>query len=281
MIERKRWSGLVKKGEWFHVARIHFLPGRTVRLHTHDFPEVCWVEEGEGVHEINGEVKKLCPGDMIFVRAADEHVLRAADEEGFWLVNLAFPAAVLTDLAGRHREVARLHATKRRLPERRRIGEDRMREWREEVRRLVSGARARLPLERFLLGLYLAGSPATAERARAMAPALPEWLERASEEMRHPEHFAKGTPEFARRCGRNAEYVARSCRKLLGVSPTEWLNRVRMEHAARELRLGAKPILEICLECGFNNLAHFYTLFRAAYGETPRRYRVKCQRSVG
>jgi AraC family cel operon transcriptional repressor len=277
MIEHKRWGRLVRAGEWFHLARVHFMPGRSVKLHTHDFPEVFWVEEGRGLHQINGADKKLAAGDLIFVRAEDRHVLRAADESGFTLVNLAFPAAVLEDLATRHASVARLHAGRAALPERRTLSPAQVRILREDVRRLASGARERMPLERFLLGLYLAASPTT----RAPGPALPEWLERACAQMERPEHFAQGTARMAQLCGRSPEYMARSCRKLLGVSPTEWVNRVRMEHAARELRLGAKPILEICLECGFSNVAHFYALFRQAYGETPRRYRVMSQESVG
>jgi AraC family cel operon transcriptional repressor len=38
----------------------------------------------------------------------------------------------------------------------------------------------------------------------------------------------------------------------------------------------ASAIVEIALERDCNNLAHFYALFRAAHGETPRRYRLAC-----
>lgn len=276
MLERKCWRELVRAGEWFHLARIHFTPDRKARLHTHDFPEIFWVEEGHGLHFINGVEKKLFPGDLLFVRPQDQHVLRARDDGGFTLVNLAFPLVVLTDLAKRHPAVAQLHVSRAALPERRTLTVPQIRIWREEVRRLASGSRERLPLERFLLGLYWLASPSTP----ALQPVLPAWLEHACAQMERPEHFAGGTARLVELCGRTPEYVARSCRKWLGVTPTEWVNRVRMEHAARELRLGARPILEICLECGFNNLAHFYALFRSAYGETPRRYRVTSQRSV-
>ena len=48
MLERKRWRDLVPAGAWHHLAVILFTPGRSGRLHTHDFPEVFWLERGEG-----------------------------------------------------------------------------------------------------------------------------------------------------------------------------------------------------------------------------------------
>jgi AraC family cel operon transcriptional repressor len=58
-----------------------------------------------------------------------------------------------------------------------------------------------------------------------------------------------------------------------GITATEAVNAARMEFAARELRTGTKKILEICFDCGFENLAHFYRIFKAATGTTPRAYR--------
>jgi AraC family cel operon transcriptional repressor len=277
MIERKKWSALVPAGDWFHLARVEFSPARPSRLHTHDFPEIFWIEKGGGIHEINGSEKKLLCGDLIFIRAADRHRLRASNPGGFTLINIAFPARLLTDLAERHPEIRALHAGRAALPERRQLSPLQIQHLREEVRRLASSDRRRMPCERFLLGLYGMASAKTTQPATA---ALPAWLERARAVIERPEHFAAGVPAFVKLCGRSPEYVARTCRALLGLSPTELVNHIRMDHAARELRLGSKPIMDICLECGFENLAHFYALFRAAYSETPRRYRLSHQQTV-
>jgi AraC family cel operon transcriptional repressor len=275
-MERKKWSDLVRPGEWFHLARVDISPARLSRLHTHDFPEIFWIEKGHGLHEINGAEKELSCGDLIFIRASDRHCLRAADPAGFTLVNLAFPARLLADLVQRHAEIRALQAGRASLPEQRQISPLQIQHLRDEVRRLASAGRRRMPCERFLLGLYGMASAETEHPATA----LPSWLERALAAIERPENFAAGVPGFVKRCGRSAEYVARTCRKLLGQSPTELINRARMEHAARELRLGSKPIMDICLECGFENLAHFYALFRAAHGQTPRRYRLSHQQTV-
>jgi AraC family cel operon transcriptional repressor len=53
-----------------------------------------------------------------------------------------------------------------------------------------------------------------------------------------------------------------------------------MEFAARELRVTSRPIADIALDCGLNNLSHFYSLFRSAHGQTPRAYRLAHHRIV-
>ena len=58
------------------------------------------------------------------------------------------------------------------------------------------------------------------------------------------------------------------------------VNDVRMEVAARELRTSTKKIIEICFDCGLQNLAHFYKLFRQKFGTTPRLYRARHQAVV-
>jgi AraC family cel operon transcriptional repressor len=277
MLERKRWRRLAGTGEWFHLARVQFHPARLSRLHTHDFPEIFWVEQGQGVHHINGQAKKLFSADLILIRPQDRHAFGFTDHHGFTLVNLAFPLLVLTELGQRLPELAPLHDARAVLPVRRALSSVQSSHLKEEVRRLATTGRGRLPLERFLLNIY---SMLLVEPERRTRVVLPEWLERACAEIQRPEYFGGGVPAFVRLAGRSAEYVARSCRRMLGATPTEFVNRIRMEHAARELRLGAKPIMDICLECGFNNLAHFYTLFRAAHGEPPRRYRMEHQRTV-
>ena len=102
LMEKKLWRNLVRPDEWYHLARFRFLPNRKALLHTHDFPEIFWIETGRAHHSINGFEKRLDPGDLIFVRAPDQHVLAPVDRGGFMLVNLAFSPKVLADLLARH-----------------------------------------------------------------------------------------------------------------------------------------------------------------------------------
>lgn len=50
----------------------------------------------------------------------------------------------------------------------------------------------------------------------------------------------------------------------------EHLNALRLAHAARLLRAGEHSISGVMFACGFNDVTHFYRLFRTRYGAPPR-----------
>jgi transcriptional regulator GlxA family with amidase domain len=63
---------------------------------------------------------------------------------------------------------------------------------------------------------------------------------------------------------------AREFRRYTGCTFTEFLNRVRLDHARRMLRGSADTISAIAYATGFSNLSHFNRLFRRTYGHPPR-----------
>ncbi|MGB8356456.1 MAG: AraC family transcriptional regulator [Chthoniobacteraceae bacterium] len=273
-MEKKLWRDLVRPDEWYHLARFRFLPGRRASLHTHDFPEIFWVETGRARHSINGMDKNLDPGDLIFVRAADRHVLASVDAAGFMLVNLAFSPKVLADLLARHRrDLISFHDRSTPLPARMRLSTLQLKILGGEITTLACASRQRLALERFLLGLYSMFQSVSHAESRL----LPEWLTRAFELIPDVSYFSEGAAGLARAAGRSPEHVARVMRARLDCTPGEYVNRIRMEHAARELKLSSRPIADIALECGIQDLSHFYALFRATFRQTPRRYRMAHQ----
>jgi len=50
----------------------------------------------------------------------------------------------------------------------------------------------------------------------------------------------------------------------------EFLNERRLEHAARLLRTGNHSVTGVAFSCGFNDLSHFYRLFRGRFKQPPR-----------
>jgi AraC-like DNA-binding protein len=52
-----------------------------------------------------------------------------------------------------------------------------------------------------------------------------------------------------------------------------YLNELRLSHAAKLLIEKNKPIVDICYECGFNNLSNFNRQFKIMHGTSPLNYR--------
>ena len=79
--------------------------------------------------------------------------------------------------------------------------------------------------------------------------------------------------ELARVARLHPSSLGRYFKQTTGMRVTEYVNQVRIGHACRLLAVEEKPIVEICFDCGFQNLSHFNRCFRKLKGMTPTAYR--------
>ncbi len=85
------------------------------------------------------------------------------------------------------------------------------------------------------------------------------------------EHYADNlTLEFAaERMNFSHTYFSKMFKRLMGINFVTYLNMVRVEHAAHELRHTEKKFTDIALNCGFNNIRTFNRVFKEITGCTP------------
>ena len=109
-----------------------------------------------------------------------------------------------------------------------------------------------------------------------MAPAaagIPLWLENAWRKMREPRNFITGKDRLFELAGKTREHTTRCMKQFYGVTPTEYVNDLRLSYAARMLLSSNLNVTEIGYECGFQNMAWFYRAFAEKFGTTPAKYR--------
>jgi AraC family cel operon transcriptional repressor len=194
---------------------------------------------------------------------------------GFTIVNVAFPRETLDFLRTRYFPGAKtLFWADTPQPFQTTLNSSRLRWLQGWADQLARAPRTRLEIERFLLDL-LADLMATTRTAGG-----PEWLRHALEEIREPQHFTGGTPALAKLAGRTPQHVNRALREHLGLTATDAVNEARLDYAAMQLRMSTQKIITIGLDCGFQNLGHFYQVFRRRFGTTPRFYRLRHQAVV-
>jgi AraC family cel operon transcriptional repressor len=263
-------------GEAYHYARTALTADNVARYHDHDYHEVFWVQRGVGEHRINGHERPLRAGTLHLIRPGDRHRVRGSAAAPLHIVNVAFPSRTWTEIRRRYfagkADGFEQPESQRSWPMDARTQAG-LNYWTE---RLAEPGRPRVTLDGFLMELARM-RPVT---VRAGGEPVPEWLLRARREIARPEHFAGGTPAFARLAGRTPSHVARAAGRWLGASPTDIVNAARLEHSARQLAETTRPILDIMLDCGLNNLSHFYALFRRRFGLSPRRYRLQAHLTV-
>ena len=73
--------------------------------------------------------------------------------------------------------------------------------------------------------------------------------------------------------GMNEQYFCRFFKKALGKTPISYINDYRIHHATTLLSTTELPVMEVCLESGFNNLGHFMKEFKKATQLTPLQFR--------
>ena len=252
----------------------HYTDSSPGNLHDHDFPELLWVESGRGCHLINGQRQIIQTGDLLLIRPEDVHGFAAWKAgEPLHFINFAFRPALWENLQKvcsfqklRYFDMPALE--KRKFQ----IGPEERERLRLMAADIAVGRWTPMSASAFLFGaLALLENLGTASPP---SPVLPDWLARSSRAIQRWPHFLGGVPEFVHRAGRSHEHVSRECRRLLGISPRELVNRARLKWAAMQLETTEKKIVDIASECGFDNLGHFYKLFRSQHRRTPRSYRL-------
>lgn len=73
--------------------------------------------------------------------------------------------------------------------------------------------------------------------------------------------------------GCSSQYICRFFKKLSGDTPIQYLITFRVHKAAVMLTETTKTVLEVCLDCGFENISYFIRTFSRIMGMTPGQYR--------
>lgn len=79
--------------------------------------------------------------------------------------------------------------------------------------------------------------------------------------------------DLASQVNMNEQYFCRFFKKAIGRSPIEYVNEYRIKKARHYLEETDLTVMEICLECGYNNLGNFLREFRRYTDTTPLQYR--------
>ena len=247
-----------------------------IQEHGHDFPEFFWVAAGEGVHLINGKLIPLKTGNLIFMRPGDCHGLNTDKEDTFELINIAFPAAVLESLQARYNDINEIWYSVPEMPGMYLLTEI-QRQWLEAAAaNLLNYRKSRIELDRLLINLVCEVQQAEND----IFSTCPEWLAKACRSLKQPRYFTKGSKIISKLAGRTPEHTARTLMKHTTLTPSEVLNRFRMDYAAARLCTSSRSITEIAEECGFSSLSYFFQRFRERFNISPRQYRLEQLRIV-
>lgn len=270
-------SHFIRDGEYFHFARKRLEARKPRFLHDHDYFEVFLVTHGAVDHWLPDGPVRLEQGSLVFVRPHDRHALQSSRNEAGEIINIAFRSEIAEHLGDRYApEVQRrFFWHDRELPETYFLSGPRF-ERAVNLSSEIQPSRSSLAaIEEYLLSLFTR----VLDHHMLVDETVPQWLVSAAAAARRPEVFRDGAAGFVNAAGRGHEHVCRMTRKHFGMSPSAYVNKVRMEHAAQLLASSDQPINDISNDCGIENLSYFYRVFQRQYGTTPRQYRMHHQKN--
>lgn len=248
--------------------------------HIHDAVEMIYVIKGSYSVLLNGEQYHITQGDMIlFCSGVIHHIVSEEQEENSYYV-LKINPSILWELSptgqgtqyvlqfAHNRGERKCFWTKAELEDTPLL---------QTIQKLIKEARcggyaSELAMRIYAVELLLSvlRSDVAKEKNELLQDETAHRIYDIMIYMR--EHYAEEINErmLARKMGMSYSYFSRTFRRVIGQSFRAYLNTIRVDQAERALLTTSKSVSEIALDCGYNSLSYFISVYRAIKGETPR-----------
>lgn len=255
----------------------HCVPKTGTMPHAHDFAEILLVTSGGLTHQVNGDRQLLETGSLCFLRPDDLHGFAPdAQAAPCEIVMLDFGLDVFLSLSVYlESDVFLQQLTESVLPPRFRLDPTFCTTLYNRLLKLNNAAvppalrkaELKVLLAELFTRFFLDPTNLLSESQ------VPGWLAQLCVTMGRPENFIGGVARMQKLAGRTPGHLCKSFRKYLGKTPTEFVNELRINHAANLLADTKQDILDIADALNFQSLSRFYSLFRRQYGISPGAYR--------
>lgn len=248
--------------------------------HYHDYYEIFLTLASSVIHHINGSTQHIPRGTLIFIRKSDIHYFEssAVNTKECSFVNLAFTEDILNELFSFLTEG---YPSDKLLsqpnPPSLLIQEADINWILKQLETLNSTQATNISQLKyrsriFLFKIFTRYFSRTTSLL-SLESDVPRWLYELDYEMQKLENFSKGAEHMIHMSGKCRAYLGRMLKQYYGKTIPQYLNDLRLNYWANSLLTSDAPILDICFECGFENVSWAYTLFKKKYGVSPLKYR--------
>lgn len=248
------------------------------RPHYHDYYEMFLLLDGKAMHIVNGEKIPLRRGTLVFIRPADVHDYVLREGNGFSMINITFTAKTLEALFSYLGDGFPCHRLlDAPLPPQVALNESEFEyvlSHMTTVRTIAEEDSERLKTTLRIL-LFRIFTRFFADYAEESSQDLPQWLSALCDEMSKNGNFTYGIPRMLELTDKSREHLARSIKKYMGVTLSEFINDLRLRFISNMLKNSNHDIADIVFESGFGNISWASELFKERYGMTMSEYRKK------
>ncbi len=255
----------------------HSIPAAGTLPHSHEFAEIILIMRGGITHLVNGENRQLDAGTLIFVRPSDTHSFKPLHNESCEMLILAYQLEMLLTLSQFFENDSFMwRYTEHVMPPTFVLNPDESETLANRLLNVqsdpfVSPTLMKTKTKVILADLftrYFLEDMSSLEQTN-----VPEWLSALCRKMQQEDNLKIGLKRMQKLACKTPEHLCKAFRQYLNKTPTEFLNELRVNYAARRLSDSKDEIMAISLDLNFQSQSHFYKLFKQFYGVTPAQYR--------
>jgi len=265
-----------------HIFVKKFINHKSAETHSHEYIELAYVLEGNGVSVINGKSEPLRKGNFYVIDYNSNHSYISKNEDWELINCLISPqiidssfkegmrfddaiAAYFFRISGRHLDkpaADQLYFDE--TGEIRVLFEKMLKEYNE-------GKAGNIELVRYCIREVLIKIARILGSTNKVSNDIKIAIERINEKCN--ENISLGDIADEIHC--SLPHLSAKFKKETGVTFTKYLQNVRMEKAASLLTATGMPIEQIAEQVGYKDIKTFYLIFKQMTGLTPKEYRKK------
>ena len=261
-----------------HTRFVHFPE------HTHDYVEVVYMCSGVTTHIVNGHRITLRGGDLLFLNQSAVHEVCKAEKNDVAVNFIVLPdffvsvlpmlgdeetplRKFLVDcLCGQNVGPGYLHFAVSRVPTVRNLAENLLWTLLEDIPNKRKVSQMTMALLFLQLMAHTDALQSDTPEDTAVIAAL-QYVET---------HYADGSFEqLAEKLHYSPSWLSREIKKKTGKTFTCLIQEKRLAQSAFLLKNTDRNVADIALAVGYENISYFHRLFTAAYGQSPRSYRLQ------
>lgn len=261
-------------------SELHYVWHKSInnitQKHTHDFYELFLITDGSVKHIFNGQSEIISAGTLVFIRPTDIHAYVSIKDDQCSLMNIAFPKSTLESLISYLGEGFQFDSLlESTFPPSIIVSEmerqlliQKISEFDLLHRSNSKEKKTKLRILLFEIFTNYFNKQSLFQRGKGNY-----WLHSLRNEMIKKDNFVEGFSAMLRITGKSKEHISREFKKEFKVTPTTFINDLRLNYAANLLTNSDESIIFVSMEVGFENLSHFYHLFKKKFGVSPLKFR--------
>lgn len=242
--------------------------------HDHDFYEFLLILRGGSLHCVNDDIQTLKTGDVVCVRPDDAHFFApfSKKSETYEFFNLHVSCRHM-ETQYQYSDALRSKIEDPELPVVVNLGAKNLAYISQKLKKMNSmsfGEKRAFLYYSILKDLLWHVIESTIMTSSEL---MPEWFKNYLIDISTPEVFTLDYSEITAKAGVSGSYLWKLFKKYFEMTPTEYINSMKLEYAYEIITDTDRSLGEIATLAGFNSYSYFYREFMKKYNISPKELR--------